>query len=81
MIIALINRSHPMDYFSPGPGREASSRKFSPPLLWAACRELLRSSFCPDERTARRFWEFFTANIPNDNTRPSYVGAAGRVSA
>src|SRR4051812_28188037 len=37
--------------------------------------------FLPDERTARRFWEFFAANISNHNTRRAYFGAAGRFSA
>lgn len=37
--------------------------------------------FFPDERATRRFWEFFTANIPNDNTRRAYFGAASRFSA
>src|SRR5690242_19075590 len=37
--------------------------------------------FQPDERAARRFWEFFTANIPKDHTRRAYFGAAGRFSA
>lgn len=58
---------------SSGQGREASPSEIRPvgsPVL-----------FLPDERTARRFWEFFTANIPNDNTRRAYFGAAGRFSA
>jgi site-specific recombinase XerD len=37
--------------------------------------------FLPDDRAARRFWEFFTANIPNPNTRRAYFGAAARFSA
>jgi integrase/recombinase XerD len=37
--------------------------------------------FLPGERAARRFWEFFTANIPNGHTRRAYFAAAGRFSA
>jgi integrase/recombinase XerD len=36
--------------------------------------------FLPEERTARRFWEFFTVNIPNANTRRAYFAAACRFS-
>jgi integrase/recombinase XerD len=37
--------------------------------------------FLANDHAARRFWEFFTANIPNSNTRRAYFGAAGRFSA
>ena len=43
-------------------------------------REVEPSLFLPNEPTARRFWEFFTANIPNGNTRRAYFGAASRFS-
>jgi integrase/recombinase XerD len=49
--------------------------------VWRTGQGGLPVLFLPDERTARRFWEFFTANIPNDNTRRAYFGAAGRFSA
>src|SRR4051812_41058537 len=41
----------------------------------------LPALFLSDGRSARRFWEFFTAHIPNDHTRRAYFGAAGRFSA
>ena len=34
--------------------------------------------FAGSPRTARRFWEFFTAEIPNDNTRKAYFCAIRR---
>ncbi len=36
--------------------------------------------FLPDERTAERFFGFFTANIRNPNTRRAYYKAAARFS-
>lgn len=37
--------------------------------------------FLPDARAERRFWEFFTAQIPNDHTRRAYFHAAGQFSS
>jgi integrase len=37
--------------------------------------------FAPDEPAARRFWEFFAANIRNPNTRRAYLAAAERFAA
>ena len=36
--------------------------------------------FLPDTKAAKRFWEFFTANIRNKNTRRAYYKAACRFS-
>jgi len=36
--------------------------------------------FLPNEKAARRFFEFFTANIRNQNTRRAYYEAACRFS-
>ena len=37
---------------------------------------VLPKLFAPDEDAARRFMEFFTANIRNPNTRRAYARAA-----
>jgi integrase/recombinase XerD len=37
--------------------------------------------FLRGEGTSRRFWEFFTAQIPNPNTRRAYYGAVCQFSA
>jgi integrase/recombinase XerD len=37
--------------------------------------------FAPSEPAARRFWEFFTANIRNPNTRRAYFAAVRRFGA
>ena len=37
--------------------------------------------FLKDESMGRRFWEFFTAQIPNPNTRRAYYGAISQFSA
>jgi site-specific recombinase XerD len=37
--------------------------------------------FAASPQTARRFWEFFTAEIPNDNTRKAYFCAIRRFDA
>lgn len=37
--------------------------------------------FAGSPQTARRFWEFFTAGIPNDNTRKAYLTAVNRFDA
>ena len=61
-----------------GQGREAAALDFP------STRSLARTApalFLADERAGRRFWEFFTAHIPNENTRRAYFGAAGRLSA
>ena len=39
----------------------------------------LPALFAPDQDAARRFIEFFTANIRNPNTRRAYARAAGRI--
>jgi hypothetical protein len=36
--------------------------------------------FLPEPRASQRFWEFFTANISNRNTRRAYYKAACRFS-
>ena len=40
----------------------------------------LPAMFVPDEKTAERFFGFFTANIRNRNTRRAYYEAAARFS-
>ena len=37
--------------------------------------------FNASPQSARRFWEFFTAEIPNDNTRKAYFCAIRRFDA
>ena len=37
--------------------------------------------FSASPQSARRFWEFFTAEIPNDNTRKAYFCAIRRFDA
>jgi len=37
--------------------------------------------FAGSPQSARRFWEFFTAEIPNDNTRKAYLCAIRRFDA
>ena len=37
--------------------------------------------FAGSPQAARRFWEFFTAEIPNDNTRKAYFCAIRRFDA
>jgi len=37
--------------------------------------------FAGSPQSARRFWEFFTAEIPNDNTRKAYFCAIRRFDA
>lgn len=49
--------------------RDLAAVKISPPAL-----------FLPDAKSAKRFWEFFTANIRNKNTRRAYYKAASRFS-
>jgi site-specific recombinase XerD len=41
----------------------------------------LPALFTPDEKTAERIIEFFTAHIRNPNTRKAYAGAAGSFAA
>ena len=36
--------------------------------------------FLSEPKASERFWEFFTANIRNKNTRRAYYKAAGRFS-
>ena len=36
--------------------------------------------FLPEAKASRRFWEFFTANISNRNTRRAYYKAVCRFS-
>ena len=37
--------------------------------------------FAASHQSTRRFWEFFTAEIPNDHTRKAYFTAARRFAA
>jgi site-specific recombinase XerD len=50
---------------------------------WNAAAQHIRlpDLFAPDESTARRFIEFFTANIRNPNTRRAYARAASVFAA
>jgi hypothetical protein len=41
----------------------------------------LPALFAPSRDAGTRFWEFFTANIRNPNTRRAYFHAAGLFSA
>lgn len=61
----------------------------SPSLAVASDRQLaavgatagnLPTLFLRSEQSGRRFWEFFTANIRNRNTRRAYFGAVSRFS-
>jgi hypothetical protein len=46
--------------------------------FWA---ETIPSIFAPDTQTAKRVFEFFTANIRNPHTRKAYGKAAGAFAA
>jgi site-specific recombinase XerD len=50
---------------------------------WDAAAQPIRlpALFAPDEAAARRFIEFFTANIRNSNTRRAYARAASEFAA
>jgi site-specific recombinase XerD len=48
------------------------------PVALRPDRGALPALFVPDERAAKRFIEFFTANIRNPNTRRAYARAARR---
>ena len=41
-------------------------------------REITPTLFAGANRTKKRFWEFFTANIRNHNTRMAYLTTAYR---
>jgi hypothetical protein len=49
--------------------RDLATVTAKPPLL-----------FLPEPKATERFWEFFTANIRNRNTRRAYYKAACRFS-
>src|SRR3954454_699163 len=50
------------------------------PRSLAGLAAKLPAVFVPDEKTAERFFGFFTANIRNKNTRRAYYKAACRFS-
>ena len=50
------------------------------PRSLAGLAAKLPAVFVPDEKTAERFFGFFTANIRNRNTRRAYYKAAARFS-
>lgn len=50
-------------------------------VLGAGQGSVTPALFAGDERTTRRFWEFYTANIRNPNTRRAYLAAAERFAA
>jgi integrase/recombinase XerD len=52
-------------------GREATPLGSTPPAVL----------YIKDARTEKRFWEFFTAQIPNDHTRRAYFHAACQFSS
>ncbi len=47
----------------------------------ATARHTVPALFAPDREAARRFVEFFTANIRNPNTRRAYARAAAELAA
>jgi hypothetical protein len=53
---------------------------FKEPRVLAGLAAKPPAVFLPDEKTAGRFFEFFTANIRNPNTRRAYYKAAARFS-
>lgn len=58
------------EFIGPGASLALAGRKTVTPALFAA-----------SPQSARRFWEFFTAGIPNDNTRKAYFAAIERFDA
>jgi site-specific recombinase XerD len=53
---------------------------YKEPRALAGLAAKLPALFLPDEKTAKRFFGFFTANIRNPNTRRAYYKAACRFS-
>jgi integrase/recombinase XerD len=53
---------------------------FEGPRDLAAVTARLPVLFLPEPKASERFWEFFTANIRNRNTRRAYYKAACRFS-
>jgi hypothetical protein len=53
---------------------------FKEPRVLAGLAAMPPVLFLPDENTAERFFDFFTANIRNKNTRRAYYKAAARFS-
>ena len=47
-------------------------------IVWAGQGIATPTLFAASPQSARRFWEFFTAEIPNDNTRKAYFCAIRR---
>src|SRR5271165_1976760 len=54
--------------------------RFKEPRALAGLAAKLPAMFLPDEKTAERFFGFFTANHQNKNTRRAYYKAACRFS-
>jgi integrase/recombinase XerD len=52
----------------------------SPPSILHSITAKLPVLFLPNERAGQRFFDFFTANIRNKNTRRAYYKVAGRFS-
>ena len=50
-------------------------------IVWAGQGIATPTLFAASPQSARRFWEFFTAEIPNDNTRKAYFCAIRRFDA
>lgn len=69
--------------FSPSfpiPSNCARPISFKPPRILAALAATLPTVFLPNEKTGERFFQFFTANIRNKNTRRAYYKAACQFS-
>ena len=56
----------------------ASGRQLA--LVGASSADQLPAIFLRSESAGRRFWEFFTANIRNRNTRRAYFVAVSQFS-
>lgn len=63
----------------PAPAAQPDGRRLTRIGLGAG--STLPALFTPSETAARRFWEFFTVNIRNRNTRRAYFDAVSRFAA
>ena len=59
-------------------GTHLSTTTRTAPILARIARQITPVLFADTPKTEQRFWEFFTANIRNPNTRRAYLTAAYR---
>ena len=54
-------------------GTHLSTTTRTAPILARIARQITPVLFADTPKTEQRFWEFFTANIRNPNTRRAYL--------